>query len=130
MHRSRISKIYMVYFIDGQKSIPNKKMMRVLFMYKVLKTIHLTAGLVGSLLVLLMAVTGILLNHRSLIGYSSNTTMRLQEFIFAIHSGTIGNTSIVWLTDLGAICMIILSLSGIWMWIHFIIKIRNRKKRR
>ncbi|CAM3203485.1 hypothetical protein [Sporolactobacillus spathodeae] len=99
-------------------------------MYKVLKTIHLTAGLVGSLLVLLMAVTGILLNHRSLIGYSSNTTMRLQEFIFAIHSGTIGNTSIVWLTDLGAICMIILSLSGIWMWIHFIIKIRNRKKRR
>jgi hypothetical protein len=95
-------------------------------MYKILKMIHHTAGLVGSLLVLLMAITGILLNHRSLIGYSSNTAFELQKFIFALHSGNVGNTSIVWLTDLGAICMIVLSISGVWMWVNLIV----RKKRR
>jgi hypothetical protein len=95
-------------------------------MYKILKVIHHTAGLIGSILVLLMAITGILLNHRSLIGYSSNTAMKLQEFIFALHSGNIGSISIVWLTDLGAICMIVLSISGIWMWLNLML----RKKRR
>jgi hypothetical protein len=96
-------------------------------MYKILKMIHLTAGLMGSLLVLLMAITGLLLNHRSLIGYSSNSTMKLQEFIFALHSGNVGNTSIIWLTDLGAICMIVLSITGIWMWGNLIFR---RKRRR
>jgi hypothetical protein len=97
-------------------------------MYKILKIIHHTAGLVGSLLVLLMAITGILLNHRSLIGYSSNTAFELQKFIFALHSGSIGNTSIVWLTDLGAICMIVLSISGVWMWVNLLFKKRRGKK--
>lgn len=97
-------------------------------MYKMLKMIHHTAGLVGSLIVLLMAITGILLNHRSFIGYSSNTAMKLQEFIFALHSGAIGNASIVWLTDLGAICMIVLSISGVWMWFNLILKMKRRNK--
>ncbi|MCO7175490.1 PepSY domain-containing protein [Sporolactobacillus kofuensis] len=99
-------------------------------MFKYLRMIHYTAGLVGSIIVLLMAVTGILLNHRTLIGYSSKTSMRMQELIFALHSGNIGNTSIVWVTDLGAICMIVLSISGIWMWISFVLKIRKGKRRR
>ncbi|NRD78069.1 hypothetical protein HPT25_11795 [Bacillus sp. BRMEA1] len=98
-------------------------------MYKILKVIHLTAGLIGSVLVLLMAVTGIMLNHRSLIGYSSNQAMKLQEFIFAIHSGHIGNISIIWLTDLGAICMIVLSFTGVWMGLNLIIKKKRRMKR-
>lgn len=97
-------------------------------MYKILKIIHHTAGLIGSLLVLLMAITGILLNHRSLIGYSSDRAMKLQEFIFALHSGNVGNTSIVWLTDLGAICMIVLSISGVWMWVNVIVIKRRRDK--
>ncbi|MCQ6282794.1 PepSY domain-containing protein [Bacillus sp. EB600] len=97
-------------------------------MYKILKMIHHTAGLVGSLIVLLMAITGILLNHRSLIGYSSNTAMKLQEFIFALHSGNAGNTSFVWLTDLGAICMIMLSISGVWMWVNLMLRKRRREK--
>ncbi|WP_397539196.1 hypothetical protein [Rummeliibacillus pycnus] len=98
-------------------------------MYKILKIIHHTAGLTGSILVLLMAITGILLNHRSLIGYSSNREMKLQEFIFALHSGHVGNTSIIFLTDLGAICMIVLSISGVWMWVNLIIKKRKKKKK-
>ncbi|MDP4147586.1 MAG: hypothetical protein Q8936_24485 [Bacillota bacterium] len=97
-------------------------------MYKILRMIHHTAGLVGSLLVLLMSITGILLNHRSLIGYSSNTAMKLQEFIFAIHSGNVGDTSIIWLTDLGAICMIVLSITGVWMWVNLISKKKRRNK--
>ena len=97
-------------------------------MYKILKLIHLTAGLIGSLLVLLMALTGLLLNHRSWIGYSSNRAMKLQEFIFALHSGNVGNTSIIWLTDLGAICMIVLSITGIWMWGNLIFSRKRRKK--
>jgi hypothetical protein len=98
-------------------------------MYKTLKVIHHTAGLIGSLLVLLMAITGIFLNHRSLIGYSSNSAMKLQEFIFALHSGNVGNTSIIWLTDLGALCMIVLSFTGIWMWVNLMIKKRRRNKK-
>lgn len=97
-------------------------------MFKTLKVIHYTAGLIGSLLVLIMAMTGILLNHRSLIGYSSNNAMKLQELIFALHSGNVGNTSIIWLTDLGAICMIVLSITGIWMWVNLIIRRKRRKK--
>jgi hypothetical protein len=97
-------------------------------MYKILKVIHHTAGLIGSLLVLLMAITGILLNHRSLIGYFSNTAMNLQEFIFALHSGNVGNISLVWLTDLGAFCMIVLSISGVWMWVNVILRKRRRNK--
>lgn len=97
-------------------------------MYKILKMIHRTVGLIGSVLVLLMSITGILLNHRSLIGYSSNTAFELQKFIFALHSGSVGSTSIVWLTDLGAICMIVLSISGVWMWVNLIFKKGRRKK--
>lgn len=98
-----------------------------MLMYRILKALHHTAGLIGSILVLLMSITGILLNHRSLIGYSSNTAMKLQEFIFALHSGNIGNYSIVWLTDLGAICMIVLSISGVWMWANLFFKKRRVK---
>lgn len=97
-------------------------------MYKILKMIHYTAGLIGSILVLLMAITGILLNHRSLIGYDSNEAMKLQEFIFALHSGNVGSTSIVWLTDLGAICMMVLSISGVWMWLNLFFKKRRKNQ--
>jgi hypothetical protein len=97
-------------------------------MLKLLRLIHRTAGLIGALFILFMAITGILLNHRSFIGYSSNTERKLQEFIFALHSGNIGDLSIVWLTDLGAICMIVLSLTGIWMWFDLLLKKRRRKK--
>lgn len=96
-------------------------------MYKILKIIHHTAGLIGSILVLFMAITGLLLNHRSFIGYSSNSAMKLQEFIFALHSGSVGSTSFVWLTDLGAICMIALSISGVWMWVNLLIRKKRRK---
>ncbi|WP_100487340.1 hypothetical protein [Sporolactobacillus pectinivorans] len=99
-------------------------------MLKILRFIHYTAGMVGSLIVLLMSITGILLNHRSLIGYSSAASMKIQTLIFALHSGYVGNTSIVWLTDIGAICMIVLSISGVWMWISFVIKISKGRKRR
>ncbi|MGG2092617.1 hypothetical protein AB1283_07845 [Bacillus sp. S13(2024)] len=85
-------------------------------MLRILRVIHRIAGIIGALLVLIMAITGILLNHRSLIGYNSDTAMKMQMFLFSLHSGTLGNISIKWLTDLGAICMIILSITGIWMW--------------
>ncbi|WP_047155291.1 PepSY domain-containing protein [Aneurinibacillus tyrosinisolvens] len=81
-----------------------------------LRLIHRITGLIGSLLVILMAVTGLLLNHRSLIGYNVETKMKLQQFIFNLHTGTVGSVSILWLTDLGAICMLVLSMTGIWMW--------------
>jgi hypothetical protein len=71
--------------------------------------------MIGAFLVLLMAITGLLLNHRSWIGYGSETELKLQKFVFGIHSGMLGNMSILWLTDLGAICMIVLSLTGLWM---------------
>ncbi|WEG13667.1 hypothetical protein PU629_04685 [Pullulanibacillus sp. KACC 23026] len=98
-------------------------------MQKLLRVIHRTAGLIGALFILFMAVTGILLNHRSLIGYSSNTQRKMQEFIFGLHSGNIGNLSIVWFTDLGAVCMIVLSLTGIWMWLDLLLRKKRRKKR-
>ncbi|SFD64490.1 hypothetical protein SAMN05428981_1011250 [Bacillus sp. OV194] len=85
-------------------------------MYRLMKTIHRIFGITGSLLVLLMAITGLLLNHRSWIGYGSNNDLIMQKWIFGIHSGVLGDTSIVWLTDLGAICMIVFSLMGIWLW--------------
>ncbi len=97
-------------------------------MYKILRVIHRSAGLIGSLILLVMSITGILLNHHALIGYSSKTDQKLQEFIFALHSGNIGSFSIVWLTDLGAICMIALSFSGIWMWFELFRKKRRRKR--
>lgn len=85
-------------------------------MYKTLRQLHRITGIIGSILVLIMAITGLLLNHRSLIGYHPEMEMKLQKFIFALHSGSAGSISIVWLTDLGAICMIVLSITGIWMW--------------
>ncbi|MCK6257812.1 hypothetical protein LCY76_14605 [Fictibacillus sp. KIGAM418] len=85
-------------------------------MYRLMKTIHRLFGIIGSLLVLLMAITGLLLNHRSWIGYGSTNELKLQKWIFGIHSGVLDHTSIVWLTDLGAVCMIVFSLTGIWLW--------------
>jgi hypothetical protein len=82
-----------------------------------LRTVHMTMGLIGALLIMLMSVTGLLLNHKSLIGYSTSTEFKLQELIFSVHSGSLGNTKIVWLTDLAAICMLTLSITGIWIWI-------------
>lgn len=98
-------------------------------MYKIIRIVHRTVGLIGALIILFMSITGILLNHHSLIGYSSQTARKLQEVIFALHSGNIGNISIVWITDLGAICMIVLSFSGIWMWVELFLKKRRRKKK-
>lgn len=85
-------------------------------MYRIFRLIHRITGIIGSILVLIMAITGILLNHKSLIGYSSDTEMMLQKFIFALHSGSIGGVSILWLTDFASLCMIILSITGICIW--------------
>jgi hypothetical protein len=97
-------------------------------MYRIIRVIHRITGIIGAILVLIMAITGLLLNHRSFIGYSSDMEMKLQKFIFGLHSGMIGNTSIVWLTDVGAICMISLSISGIWMWLNLMLIKRRREK--
>jgi len=81
-----------------------------------LRFIHGITGVIGSVIVLIMAVTGILLNHRSWVGYSSDTSMKMQKFLFQIHTGTVGNLSLKWLTDFGAVCMIVLSITGIMIW--------------
>jgi hypothetical protein len=85
-------------------------------MYLFIKTIHKIFGIIGSLFVLFMAISGLFLNHRSFVGYGSSDAVEMQKLIFGIHSGVIGNVSIVWLTDLGAFCMIVFSLTGIWLW--------------
>lgn len=85
-------------------------------MLKWFRILHRTAGIIGAVLILFIAVTGLLLNHRSIIGFNSERKMELQKIIFALHSGTAGGTSIIWLTDMGAVCMIILSVTGVWMW--------------
>lgn len=94
-------------------------------MLRILKIVHITSGVIGAVIVLVMSITGLLLNHRSLIGYSTETSVALQKFIFGLHSGTIGKHSIIWLTDLGAICMMILSITGIWMWGSLLMKRRK-----
>jgi hypothetical protein len=91
---------------------------RSIVMHRTIRLIHRITGIVGSILVLIMAITGILLNHRSWIGYSSVTEMKLQKFIFALHSGRIGQISVLWLTDLASICMIVLSITGIYIWLR------------
>jgi len=100
-------------------------------MNRIIRIIHRVLGIIGAVIVLLMAITGLLLNHRSLIGYNSNAEMKLQNFIFGLHSGTVGNVSILWVTDFGAICMIVLSISGIWMWMNTrMIKHKQLKRRK
>jgi hypothetical protein len=99
-------------------------------MYRFLRIVHRVTGLIGAIIVLLMAISGLLLNHRSFIGYNSDAEMKLQNFIFGLHSGTVGNVSIVWITDFGAICMIVLSISGIWMWVNTRMTKHNQLKRR
>ncbi len=99
-------------------------------MLRVLRMIHMTAGVIGSMIILVMAVTGLLLNHQLFIGFSSSEQLRLQKFIFALHSGAIGNVSFVWVTDLGAICMIVLSITGLWLWFTITIRKTHRIIRR
>jgi hypothetical protein len=99
-------------------------------MYRILRLIHQITGMIGSILVLIMAMTGLLLNHRSWIGYDSVTEMKLQQVIFGLHSGTVGNTSIVWLTDFGAICMMVLSITGVWAWLQGNHNIKRKRKKR
>ncbi|HJV47258.1 MAG TPA: hypothetical protein VJ824_16190 [Bacillota bacterium] len=97
-------------------------------MNHILRVIHRITGMIGSIIVLVLAITGILLNHRSWIGYNSEISMKLQKFLFGLHSGTVNGVSIKWATDLGAICMIILSITGIFIWFrrqHFKIKRSN-----
>ena len=96
-------------------------------MRRILRFIHRTLGLIGSLIILMMAITGLLLNHRGIIGYSSASAYKLQEFLFAIHSGELGDINFVWVTDLGAVCMIVLSITGIWMWVDLFLE-KWRKK--
>jgi hypothetical protein len=100
-------------------------------MNRIARAIHRIAGMIGAVIVLIMAITGILLNHRSWIGYSSDTSMKLQQLIFALHSGAIGSVSIKWITDLGAICMVVLSITGILIWFktaNFKIRKRSNNK--
>jgi hypothetical protein len=100
----------------------------IIGMYKIIKMIHLCAGVIGSILIFIMAVTGILLNHRSLIGYSSDVEIQLQDFLYGLHTGIVDDVSFIWLTDLGAICMIILSITGIWLWIKQLLSKKRAKK--
>jgi hypothetical protein len=99
-------------------------------MYRTIKRVHRLAGIIGIIPIFMMAITGILLNHPSLIGYNSETTMKLQKFVYAIHSGTLGGISIVWITDLSAICMLILSVTGLWMVIKTTKIKRNKGRKR
>ncbi|NHM34106.1 PepSY domain-containing protein [Neobacillus terrae] len=85
-------------------------------MNRIIRKIHRITGIIGSFLVLVMAITGLLLNHRTLIGYDSDKEMMIQKFIFALHSGRIGHYSILWLTDLASLCMVVLSITGICIW--------------
>lgn len=94
---------------------------------KYLRLIHSIAGIIGSVIVLVIAITGIFLNHRSWIGYSSETSLKLQKFLFGLHSGIVGSVSIKWVTDLGAICMIVLSLTGILIWFKSNFKLIKRR---
>jgi hypothetical protein len=91
-------------------------------MLRVLRFLHVLAGVVGAVFILLLAATGLLLNHRSIIGYSSDRAFQLQKLIFSLHTGVVGSTSFIWLTDLGAICMITLAITGLWLWIKSIIQ--------
>ncbi|MED1203615.1 hypothetical protein [Heyndrickxia acidicola] len=95
-------------------------------MFRSIRIIHRVTGIIGSIIVLVMAITGLLLNHRSLIGYNSTFAFQLQQFIFSLHSGAVDNVSFIWVTDLGAICMIVFSITGITMW--FNIQRRNKKR--
>lgn len=99
---------------------------------KTIRTIHQMAGVIGAILILIMGITGILLNHKSWIGYHSKTAFQMQKWIFGLHSGALGHTSFVWLTDLGALCMITLSMTGLWLWINVTLRktLTIRKKRR
>ncbi|WCK53167.1 hypothetical protein PP175_17385 [Aneurinibacillus sp. Ricciae_BoGa-3] len=97
-------------------------------MLRVLRFIHVLAGLVGSVLIVLLAATGLLLNHRSFIGYSSDTAFQLQKLIFSLHTGAVGSHSFIWLTDLGAICMITLAITGTWLWTTSIIQRKGVQK--
>ena len=97
-------------------------------MLKIIRAIHRVMGLIGSIIIFTMAITGLLLNNRTLIGHKTETAIKLQKFIFAIHTGLVGSASFIWLTDLGAICMITLSITGISMWI--IIRIKKTRNSR
>jgi hypothetical protein len=99
-------------------------------MFRFIRIIHRFTGIIGSIIVLVMAITGLLLNHRSLIGYNSPLEFKLQQFIFSLHSGSINNVSFVWITDLGAICMIVFSVTGISMWVNVQRRKKPRLKRR
>lgn len=48
-------------------------------MYRITRLIHRIAGIIGAILMLIMAITGLLLNHRSFIGYSSEVDTRLKR---------------------------------------------------
>ncbi len=99
-------------------------------MLRILRIIHMTAGVIGALIILVMSITGLLLNHQSVIGFSSAEQLKLQKIIFGLHSGAIGNVSFVWLTDLGAVCMIVLSITGLWLWFSIAIRRTRVLKRR
>ncbi len=99
-------------------------------MFRILRIIHMTTGVIGALIILVMSITGLLLNHQSLIGFSTVKQLKLQKFIFGLHTGAIGNVSFVWVTDLGAICMIVLSITGLWLWICIEIRKTHIFKRR
>ncbi|MNV47406.1 PepSY-associated TM helix [compost metagenome] len=98
-------------------------------MLKILRLIHKMAGLAGALLIVFMAVTGLLLNHREWIGYNTGREMELQKLIFALHSGAVGGGAFRWLTDIAAICMIVLSVTGTWMWFRGAAAARRAKRR-
>lgn len=115
--------------ISNEKAKLTYRYQNVASIRRCLRILHRTLGLFGSLIILPMSCTGLLLNHKSLIGYSSNTQMKLQELIFAFHTGSIGGQNLTLVTDFSAICMIVLSISGIWMWTDMFIK-KFKKGRR
>lgn len=102
------------------------------------RQIHLWIGLVCSVFILVQAVTGLLLMEPWLIGGGKEGVpgQRGQMggegggnvgFIKNLHAGKIGNTDIGWLIDLGAIGLIILTVTGITMSIKILKAQRIRR---
>lgn len=98
-------------------------------MFRLLRVTHKITGTIGAFLIIGMAITGLLLNHRSWIGYSSPLEIRIQQIIFEVHSGKTDGLTFVWATDLSAFCMIVLSITGLWLCVPSTFRKKFRRKK-
>lgn len=118
-----------------------------------MRKLHLWIGLLTSVLLLVEAVTGLIMMEPWLIGGEAHghggeggrrpegelppgvggasvvsTAFSLQRFIRNLHAGRIGNIDITWLTDLAAVSIIVLTVTGIYLSIR-ILRAEKKKKR-